>query len=454
MLVRKLTGDKVLALIGGLVLLTSFLWVVNSHYVTTDVPVSALGIYTIYVWLCCVDRLNSLSIRDMAIVGLLIGLTTTAKYTGALVIVPIFLSIATGCNNKKAALGYIVTIGVISLLTFFLITPFALVNIEEFLGDLYRLKGFSETGWFGYNSDNPWFYYFTSLINSLGIPILALSLIGILYFVFGGKFKVQQKIIIIIYPVICFIFFSCSEMVFNRYVLPILPFIAIFTAIFFQSVLILVEKKIGHPTLLSNYIPLVITFFCIWPNLINAISHNLLMQKSDTRADVTNLINDKELRLEEYGAVFVGIYVKKNLKNTPTFSEFEKVLEKKTGVIIMDSFSHDRFISAYEVEASSIGIGSSIFSRSNNVLIISPFNSLKKDVTYSPESTYSPYFPDIEYRIKPGPYIEIYISSTDLLNKLIEKCVAIGIVCETPSFDKGYYQGQYKYFTSSDRTPK
>jgi hypothetical protein len=105
----------------------------------------------------------------------------------------------------------------------------------------------------------------------------------------------------------------------------------------------------------------------------------------------------------------------------------------------MDSFSHDRYV--YDKRLT-LPVDFSAF-KDGFVVIITPYDRDKDRVPFSPESLYSPYFPDSPFRLRPGPYIEIYFPDSSLARSFSDSLSHSGGGNVSGPITRGYYYNQF-----------
>jgi hypothetical protein len=184
------------------------------------------------------------------------------------------------------------------------------------------------------------------------------------------------------------------------------------------------------------------------PNLRSGINHDLLLLREDTRSVFQTLAAPELTRVNQH--TYAGGYLEELIRGESVHSTWDQVPNSEVDFLVLDSFSHDRFIydpmlrnsshityGRYDPEfldqltAKHFGVG--------HVLVISPFKVSKETVPFSPESVYSPYPPDLPFRVSPGPYIEVYGQDQAVIDKLGVECAQRGLPCKLLPVQEGYY---------------
>jgi len=217
---KKLYGEKK-ALIAALFIAIMPLFVINSHYVAVDITEIFFIVLTLFISL---KVLESQNVKWFILGGISAGLAGSAKYPGILAIffIPLayFLS---GINNwknfllcffrKKVLLSYLC-----SFFAFIVICPFFITSNSEVMSYIREVRGMD------WNFLSGGLFYLKALYNGMGLPLLVISFTG-LFFAFYKKEK--KELLIIFWVIFSLLFFIVSSKRIDRYILVILPFLAI-----------------------------------------------------------------------------------------------------------------------------------------------------------------------------------------------------------------------------------
>lgn len=235
-----------------------------------------------------------------------------------------------------------------------------------------------------------------------------------------------------------------STLAFQRYMLPLLPFMAIWLGMGakYLSEKILVWK--------SNLTISFIFCFCLLINSMVILKQNSVLGKEDTRNMLRRLMI--ELKPSRPYKIFAGDYILKAFFYQPVpikeavTSLPSDLSQTNMDLLIFDSFSHDRYLfGKIENNKKKEGFMGEIFNLpfqgfdSYYVLEISPYVTIKKNITYSSNSVYSPSQPDLFSREYPGPYIEIYTISPEICNKIEKTASKLHIPLKKRQASGGYY---------------
>lgn len=225
--------------------------------------------------------------------GIFIGLAVGSKYTNILIFLPFFYKVYLLNKNKKILLlkkifpSYVFVSILISIVTFFITTPYALISFNEFLnGDKNGFGGiFGQRGLFYYNA------YPTNLISpftvatfqSLRLPLTILAILGIIYLIYKRK----HSDILLLSFIICFylmLIYHASPHL--RHILMVLPFLMIALARMIEDLLVNKRFRKIKPIVVSVAIG---TFVY---TLLFSLAMVKRMTPVDTRIECANWIKE------------------------------------------------------------------------------------------------------------------------------------------------------------------
>jgi len=445
-LTLKLIKKRTISLLSALFLLTAILWVANSHYVTVDIPLVSLSILTVLLIVIFTYDKKPLKLKHLLILGVLLGLTTSVKYNGALIFSSILFPMIF-CYQKKSLrlLRDSIIILLISICIFLLTNPFIILDFNKFLKDFLFELNHSKVGHLGYNNDRGLLFHLThSLYLGYGLIPLILSFLGFIWIIRTKTIKIQSKVAVTTFPIIFYLLMSIPKLAFQRYMLPVLPFLGIYSALgiyFIYDEL----KKISInklPQLKPFLVPFITILFIIsiLPNVRNSIRHNLLLMKNDTRKELLNVITNaslNEYKMDIYAGYYTSNYITKTNISIKNIKEYlgPYLLNDGTDLIVIDSFSYDKLLYDKECDITQP------YTNYENMYVIqlSPFRPKKDKVPFSRDSVYSPYPPDLEFRKKPGPFIEIYCKDKHIAQKIEISCRKSRVDYEILSGKECYY---------------
>jgi len=309
-LVAKRMYSKKVGLLAALFLSFSLLHVRYSRVIRPDIPMaffvtlSFLFIYLIY---------EKGKTRDYVLAAIFTGLSAGTKYMGIILIVVIFLAHLLHAIDSKKGVAKIffdkrlfLVVGLV-VLTFLLTTPYGLVQFAK----LQRtVVGWSSGGLSEITANQPaevssWLYYIThSLEHSLGYPLAIFALAAIAYGIFAHR---KKDILLISFPVLYYFIIGSFTRHGDRYILPIVPFLAIIAAMFLMRIVPRIPFSKNKRSIVLAIAAFILIFF---PG-IKVIRYVQLMTEKGTRIEARDWIKEnipqgKRIAYEYYFPHFSG----------------------------------------------------------------------------------------------------------------------------------------------------
>jgi len=226
-LIAKHICGKRWALAAAALIALSPLAVNYSHFAVTDMAMTAL--LALSCWRIIVASTTN-RFRDVLIGVALLGLAVSFKYNAGLFLIPTFawlLLRRTPSIGRRLAEAF--AAGVVALATFLVGTPYALLDWTTFKRDLIKQNTIQKDGWLGFESTPSGFIYniTPNLTTALGVVALILVVVGI---VAGIRRHSAADLLLWPYAVGTYIYISRWNANFDRYLLPILPILAVAAA--------------------------------------------------------------------------------------------------------------------------------------------------------------------------------------------------------------------------------
>jgi 4-amino-4-deoxy-L-arabinose transferase-like glycosyltransferase len=226
-LAARSVSNRVGGIAAAIVVVVAPLGVLNSHYLTTDVPMAALAA----VVLCLSLRGLEGARRWLVAAGFAAGLAASTKYDGGLVVVVPLVVLLTSCPPvhwlRRSTLATAVQIALASLAGFVLLTPAALFDTSDVWtgGILFQLQQYSG-GFAGAQGSDNFAYYLQTLwgANGLGLGLSILVGLGLLLAVVQHR---RADLAMLSFALAYFVLISVPPVRFNRNLLPLIPFCAV-----------------------------------------------------------------------------------------------------------------------------------------------------------------------------------------------------------------------------------
>lgn len=228
---KKLYGHKV-GLAAGLLTAICPMLVINAHYVSVD---ATMLFFICLTFLFSISIMESGNLKWYLLAGASAGLAADTKYSSALVLFVILLAHLLGTGRLHLHRGFIRALFRRNILlaylcaaaAFLILCPYAIKNYPEFRSHQYGINAALGQGITLFNLLKNIGYYLKALNYGAGLPFLLLSLTGL---VIALKKKEPGGILLTFWIIFCFGFFLWKNFRFDRYLMPILPFLAISAA--------------------------------------------------------------------------------------------------------------------------------------------------------------------------------------------------------------------------------
>ena len=238
-LVDRSTGLCAAALLG-----VTYLHVRDSHFATTDVPMTALLCAGL---LCLALALDRGRLRDYVWAGVFAGLAASTKYAGAFLLPAALWMHGVRLRREGGTLAAVpdrrlVALGAAFALAFLAGTPFALLDSASFVRDvLAESRHLLE----GHHVDLPrgwWQHPTVSLRYGMGLPLLGLGVIGL-----GGLVwrRPAAGVLLVAFPLVYCLTLAAGRTVFVRYAIPLLPFLCVGAAFAVGGLARAVARRVG-----------------------------------------------------------------------------------------------------------------------------------------------------------------------------------------------------------------
>ncbi len=282
------TYNKKTGIISALIMAVGYYHVRNSHYATTDITMILLLIIAV---LFTLRYYKSAKTRHLIFASIFWGLATAVKYTAAYLFFPIFFSIWFLFRNKQVKsyrqlIGLITLSGIIAVSVFFMVTPYALLDFKTFISHVSFQMERLKSGHLGFDAEySGYVWFFTEILPRMAglLPAMLLAA-GSFYSLFNRKKKVW---LLAAFPIFFYLLVLGRGQAFMvRYALVLLPFMAIYTGNFIDSIAGKISYNLRTQKIIISSI-LIIVFF--WP-VLRLIEFDIALANEDTRTQAARWI--------------------------------------------------------------------------------------------------------------------------------------------------------------------
>ncbi len=252
----------------------------ESHYVLTDVPTTFFCALT---FLLALRAMEKGTLGAMAWAGAAAGLAAGTKYNAIVVLVlPIIAVYSVPADRGPRLPGVLVAVGA-AIAAVFVVSPYTVLALPEFLNsfaDLARSYGTRAE-----SSKAGWSVYLKHLRLGFGWPSLLLMLGGVglaLYRLVSGPGQARFAMLLV-FPVLYFWLIATRDLIYARYLLPILPFLCLLVGIAVISGVSLL-RRFAIPRAIRTTLITGLTVAALLPPAIQAVGFDLMIGKKSTYA--------------------------------------------------------------------------------------------------------------------------------------------------------------------------
>ena len=223
----------------------------HSHFFVVDTILTFFIVALVFI---CAKISKTCTLKDSIIAGILLSAALATKISSLPISILIFLSyflyaifpnkddvmnrISINISNiKKALIGISICI-LVSLIFFFLFSPYSIIDFPKFLEhnltQSKMIRGSSDLPYTRQYIDTiPYIYHLKQITTtSLGIVVSSLGLIGLIITLIKSRLPFPKiHVILIFWIFLYFLIFGHFQVKFSRYMLPIIPFIIIYSSI-------------------------------------------------------------------------------------------------------------------------------------------------------------------------------------------------------------------------------
>ena len=266
-------ADRATSLLAAFFLSVAVLHVRDSHFALTDVLMTLLATASLAM---LVKALDTYSLRDVALAGLLGGLATSTKYSAAAIVAGMAAVQWLWLVKSRDYRPWLIFLAAFAG-GFLVATPFALLDPRTFAADVF-FDTRHLSGGHGVLLGRGWTYHLTrSLPYGLGFGIFAAALAGSVPFALRYR---RQAIVIGAFAAAFFAAIGSGQTVFFRYVMPLVPIACLSAAIAVKLAGQWLARRMRLPQAAAVGLLAVLAG---GPSLVNSVWLDMLLARTDTR---------------------------------------------------------------------------------------------------------------------------------------------------------------------------
>ena len=269
--IGKRLFNKDVGLISCVLLSFCFLHLSNSRYAVNDVP------GTFFMALSFLYIINAVSVGRLKfyiLSGLFAGLAIATKYNMGIIIFALSISFVLYPHKDWSSGSKIFFLTLSSCIVgFFISCPWIFLDLKNFYRDFMCQAELNKQPWFGCSHESSYILFLTTIINGYGLIPSLFVLVG-LVFLWRKK---RQLILVSFFPLIYYLLLGMSKLFFSRFVIPMLPYLALISGygIFYTANCFGKAKE--------KTIIIILVSLCVFQGIVSGVRENYLTSKMDTR---------------------------------------------------------------------------------------------------------------------------------------------------------------------------
>jgi 4-amino-4-deoxy-L-arabinose transferase-like glycosyltransferase len=275
-----LRWGQLTALLAAVLMAVMPMHVRESHYVLTDVPATFLVMVTFVLSLRAHERAT---VRAFVIAGAAAGVAGALKYNGVLALSMPLVTCALTPRLRGSRVACAALIVVAMIATFLVAAPYTLLDLPTFLNQFARLS--SEYKAPPVIAEPIWLVYLKHLRLALQWPGSVIVIAGLLIGVWRiatGPDRLRWTLAVG-FPLLYFRFISQQNLIWGRYLLPLVPFLSLMAAVAVVSFVTWMQRA-GVRAGLRNVVTVGVTLLAIAPPAYTAIKYDADAAKPWTQA--------------------------------------------------------------------------------------------------------------------------------------------------------------------------
>lgn len=321
-LIGKRLINRTVGLLAALFLSVSPLFVNMAHIIKEE---TAYILFLLLAFLCTVTAKGRRKMYYAA--AFLIGIAISAKYISVFGLIFLFSGFL-WANSRitKDKIRAILVMWIFVMAGFFLVEPYALIHLPQFLKALVEFKTFAYDNPVGDAAANVWFIYIVYLKRALGIGIFMAFLVSLA--AIFNKNRLKINLLLLPYIGLYYLFVSRGAHPQASFLMGIVPFVCIYTAAFINDSI----SRYLYPKMRHAFIYAAAGLVLAMPSLIYVLRYNYLLTKPDTRAVAKEWV---EKNIPENSSILIeGAFPLEIVHNAPLI-ENRKCLEDEIEKIKM-----------------------------------------------------------------------------------------------------------------------
>lgn len=278
--------NATVGLVAALFLAVAFLHVRDSHYAVPDIAMTFFVIFSVFMGSYALQTQKQWGLYVAAVSA---GLAIATKWTALPIVISLALAYFYRCDEwpklaqQNARPFFTIITVLIALLAGFFVGGFQLFfQPMAFISYALQEAQAGDAGGFNLwqiDTVPGWIFYLKTLGYGIGAVLMGLSLIGLFSLLITARAN-RVAVLILLFPLVYYLFMGLTRHYFARYTLPLIPFLTLFAA----QVVVIISN--WAETRQSNWgrvlIGTLIIAGTVQP-LLQSIQHDILLTREDTR---------------------------------------------------------------------------------------------------------------------------------------------------------------------------